>query len=117
LTLTGAAEDPTLRRRKSRLPPTRPSPLVDALYSLFPAWLMVTSLVGTVHGALFFLIVGRRPSSLFIYLLVAIVGASIVHSSGMVQAGSPPLSIGDVHLVGTSVAAWVALAVSRLIGL
>lgn len=82
-----------------------------------PIWLMITPLVGSINATLFFLIAGRRPASLGLYLVVAILAASAMHSVGLVAAGEPPFSIGDVHLISTSLAAWAALAISRLLGL
>ncbi len=89
----------------------------DAFTLGLPVWLMITPLVGTINATLFFLIAGRRPASLSLYLGIAIVAASAMHAAGLVDAGDPPFSLGDVQLVSTSLAAWVALMVSRSLGL
>ncbi len=89
---------------------------IDAITLGPPIWLMVTPLVGTINATLFFLIAGRRPGSLILYLAIAIIAASAMHMAGLVDAGDPPFSLGDVHLVWTSLAAWGALAISRLLG-
>jgi hypothetical protein len=91
--------------------------MADAVLGAIPVWLVITPLIGAVNGALFFLIVGRRPSSLFIYVPLATLAASLVQAANLVEAGGPPFSLGDVHLVVASLAAWVALAVTRAIGL
>ena len=89
---------------------------IDAITFGLPIWLMVTPLIGTINATLFFLIAVRRPGSLMLYLTVAIVAASSMHLAGLFDAGEPPFSIGDVHLLSTSLAAWGALAISRLLG-
>jgi len=91
-------------------------PFIDALLGLAPVWLVITPLVGVVNGTLFFLIVGRRPNSLLIYVTLAILAASVEQALGLVAADSPPFSLGDVHLIATTVAAWVALAIARAVG-
>ena len=60
---------------------------------LIPVWLIITPLIGVVNGALFFLIVGRRASSLPLYLVLAVAAASLVEASGLVPSGEPPFSL------------------------
>ncbi len=83
---------------------------------LIPVWLIITPLIGVVNGALFFFIVGRRASSLPLYLVLAVAAASLVQASGLVEAGEPPYSLGDVQLVAASLGAWLALVIARLLG-
>ncbi len=85
--------------------------------ALFPPWLLLTPLIGVIHGSLFFLIVGRRPGSLPVYLVLGVAAASMMQALQVVPPGAPPFSIGEIHLVVTSVATWVVLMVSRIAGL
>ena len=78
--------------------------------------MIITPLVGVVNGALFFLLVGPRPSSLGIYVPLAAIAASLPHAIGLTPTGSPPWTLGEVHLVAASVAAWSMLALMRLAG-
>ncbi len=93
------------------------APYLEGVLGAIPIWLLITPLVGAVNGALFFLIVGRRPSSLPLYVVLAALAASLFQATGVVRAGEPPLSLGDVHLVATTLAAWSALAATRAVGL
>ena len=93
------------------------SAVVEAVLGSVPIWLIITPLVGVINGAVFFLLVGRRPVSLFIYLALACLAASAVQALGIFEAGAPPFSLGDVQLVAVSVAAWLALAAARAVGL
>lgn len=90
--------------------------MLDPILALLPPWLMIVPLIGVVNGSLFFLIAGRRPSSLPVYLALGIAGASLIQALQVVEPGAPPFSLGEVHLVATSLAAWATLAVSRAIG-
>jgi len=91
--------------------------MIDPLLQLVPPWLVVVPLVGIINAALFFVIIGRRPGSLPLYLIVATVVATSVQALGLAQAGDPPLSIGDVNLVATSIGAWASLVLMRSVGL
>jgi hypothetical protein len=91
--------------------------MFDPLLALFPPWLLITPLLGVIHGSLFFLIVGRRPSSLPVYLVLGIAAASLMQTLQLVTPGSPPFSLGEIQLVVTSVATWGILMVSRIAGL
>ncbi len=93
------------------------SAAAEAVLGSVPIWLVITPLIGVVNGAVFFLLVGRRPRSLFIYLALACLAASCVQALGLVEGGAPPFSLGDVQLVAVSIAAWAALAAARAIGL
>ena len=42
--------------------------MLDPMLALLPPWLLITPLIGVIHGSLFFLVAGRRPSSLPVYL-------------------------------------------------
>ena len=89
---------------------------LETLVGSVPIWLVITALVGLVNGAMFFLLVGRRPRSLWIYLVVASLAASGVQALGLVEGGAPPFSLGDIQLVVVSAAAWVALVTARALG-
>lgn len=91
--------------------------MFDPILALLPPWLLIVPLIGAINGALFFLIVGRRPSSLPVYLALAVAAASLAQALQLVEPGAPPLSVGDVHLVATSMAAWAALVLTRALGL
>lgn len=90
--------------------------LVAAVGSV-PIWLIITPLVGVINACVFFLLAGRRPFSLFIYLPLASLTASIIQAAGVFEAGAVPYSLGDVHLVAASVTAWATLALARAAGL
>ena len=92
------------------------TPYLELLLGVVPVWLVITPLVGVMNGALFFLLAGRRPSSLPLYIVLASVAASLAQASGLVGANEPPYSLGDVHVVAASLAAWVTLAVARAAG-
>lgn len=91
--------------------------MFETLLAVLPPWIVIVPLVGAINGALFFLIVGRRPSSLPVYLALAVAAAAVAQAVGIVEPSGPPLSLGEVHLVATSGAAWATLMVSRAIGL
>ena len=91
--------------------------MFDPLLALFPPWLLITPLLGVIHGSLFFIIVGRRPGSLPVYLVLGVAAASLIQALELVPPGAPPFSIGEVHLVVTTVATWVILLISRITGL
>ena len=90
--------------------------VVEALIGSVPIWLVITPLVGVVNGAVFFLLVGRRPRSLFIYVVLACLAGPGVQARGMLEGGPPPFSVGDIQLVLVSVAAWIALVAARALG-
>jgi len=91
--------------------------MLDPMLSLLPPWLLLTPLIGVIHGSLFFLIVGRRPSSLPVYLAIGVAAATVAQVLQLVPPGPPPLSIGEIHLVATSVATWAVMVVGRVLGL
>jgi cellulose synthase/poly-beta-1,6-N-acetylglucosamine synthase-like glycosyltransferase len=91
--------------------------MFDPMLALFPPWLLITPLLGVIHGSLFFIIVGRRPSSLPVYLVLGIAAASLFQMLQLVPLGAPPFSLGEVQLVTTSVATWALLMASRIAGL
>ena len=78
-----------------------------------PAWLVITPLIGVVTGSLFFLVAGRRPASLFLYVVLAVITASAVQAAGIFQTGGPPFSLGDVNLLAPLIASWLALVMTR----
>jgi hypothetical protein len=89
----------------------------DAIMALLPPWLLITPLIGIIHGSLFFLLAGRRPSSLPVYLTIGVAAASLAQALQLVPPGPPPFSLGEVQLVVTSVATWAVMLASRLAGL
>jgi hypothetical protein len=91
--------------------------MFDPMLALLPPWLLITPLIGVIHGSLFFLIVGRRPSSLPVYLTIGVAAASVAQVLQLVPPGAPPFSLGEVHLVATSVATWIVMLASRIAGL
>jgi hypothetical protein len=91
--------------------------MLDPIMALLPPWLLITPLIGIIHGSLFFLIVGRRPSSLPVYLTIGVAAASLAQALQLMPPGDPPFSLGEVHLVATSVATWMVMLVSRIAGL
>jgi hypothetical protein len=91
--------------------------MLDPSLAILPPWLLITPLIGVIHGSLFFLIVGRRPTSLPVYLALGIAAASLAQALQVIPPGPPPFSLGEVHLVSTSVATWAVMMVSRVVGL
>ncbi|MFN8634651.1 MAG: hypothetical protein U0893_12405 [Chloroflexota bacterium] len=91
--------------------------MLDPSLAVLPPWLLITPLIGVIHGSLFFLIVGRRPSSLPVYLALGIAAASLAQAVQLVPPGPPPFSLGEVHLVAISVATWAVMVASRILGL
>jgi hypothetical protein len=89
--------------------------LIAALGTV-PIWLIITTLVGVINGSVFFLLAGRRPFSLFVYLPCACLAASIIQAAGVFEAGAVPFSLGDVQLVAASMTAWATLALARAAG-
>ena len=90
---------------------------MDPILALFPPWLLITPLIGIIHGSLFFLIVGHRPSSLPVYLTIGVAAASLAQALQIVPPGPPPFSVGEVHLVVTSVATWAVMVATRVLGI
>jgi hypothetical protein len=91
--------------------------MFDPMLALLPPWLIITPLIGVIHASLFFLIVGSRPSSLPVYLALGVAAASLAQALQLVPPGPPPFSIGEVHLVATSIATWAVMVASRVAGL
>ena len=91
--------------------------MFDPMLALLPPWLLITPLIGVIHGSLFFILAGRRPSSLPVYLALGIAAASLMQALQLVPPGAPPFSLGEVNLVATSVATWIVILVSRVAGL
>jgi hypothetical protein len=88
--------------------------MFDPILALLPPWLLITPLIGVIHGSLFFLVIGRRPSSLPVYLALGVAAASLTQALELVPPGAPPFSLGDVNLITTSVATWVVILISRV---
>jgi hypothetical protein len=91
--------------------------MFDSLLAAVPPWLVITPMIGLIHGSLLFIEVGRRPSSLPVYLALGFAAASLMQALELVPAGAPPFSLGEVNLVSTSVATWVVIVASRISGL
>ena len=91
--------------------------MFEPLLTLLPPWLVLTPLIGLIHGSLFFILLGRRPSSLPVYLALGVAAASLMQALELFPPGAAPYSLGDVNLVATSVATWVVILMSRIAGL
>jgi hypothetical protein len=91
--------------------------MMDVLIQLAPPWLVIVPLVGVINASLFFLIIGRRSISLPLYTIVAIGAAMGVQSLSFVKPGEPPLSLGEVNLVATTIGTWATLVLVRTVGL
>jgi hypothetical protein len=91
--------------------------MLESMIAMFPPWLMITPLIGVIHGSLFFLLLGRRASSLPVYLVLGIAAASLAQTLQLLPPGQPPFSLGEVHLVATSLATWGVMLAIRAIGL
>jgi len=91
--------------------------MFDPMLALLPPWLLITPLIGVIHGSLFFIVMGRRPSSLPVYLALGIAAASLMQALELVPPGAPPFSVGEVNLISTSIATWAVILVSRIAGL
>lgn len=87
------------------------------MLSLLPPWLLIAPLIGVINASLLFVIVGRRPTSLPVYVALGVAAASLAQALQLLPPGPPPFSIGEVHLVSTSVAAWGIVLGARAIGL
>ena len=75
--------------------------------------LVLAILVGTFHAALFVVVRGSGGGALPVIWLAAILGAW----AGDAIAGRlavDPLRIGDFHLVGASIVAWVGIGVGAV---
>ena len=59
--------------------------MLDPILALLPPWLLITPLIGLIHGSLFFIVVGRRPSSLPVYLALGIAAASLMQALELVK--------------------------------
>ena len=90
--------------------------MIDPILQLLPPWMVIAPLIGLINASLFFIIAGRRSAGLPLYVIVGIVAASMVQSFGVARPGEPPLSLGEVNLVATSIGAWVSLMLVRWIG-
>jgi hypothetical protein len=91
--------------------------MVESILAIFPPWLLITPLIGVIHGSLFFLMLGRRASSLPVYLVLGVAAASLAQALQLVPPGQPPFSLGEVHLVATSVATWCVMLGARAVGI
>jgi hypothetical protein len=83
--------------------------------SLNPA-LILAILTGVFHAALFVLIRGTAMGRLAIIVLAAILGAWAGDALAG-RLGFDVLMIGDFHLLGASVVAWIGIAVSSAVAI
>jgi hypothetical protein len=83
--------------------------------SLNPA-LILAILTGVFHAALFVLIRGTAMGRLAIIVLAAILGAWAGDALAG-RLGFDALMIGDFHLLGASVVAWIGIAVSSAVAI
>lgn len=91
--------------------------MLDSMLAILPPWLLITPLLGVIHGSLFFLVLGRRASSLPVYLVLGVAAASLAQALQLVPPGQPPFSLGEVHLVATAVATWAVMLAIRTVGI
>ncbi len=83
--------------------------------SVDPA-LILSVLVGVFHASLYVLIRGTAGGRLPILLAAAILGAWAGDALAD-RLGLNVLSIGDFHLVGASIVAWVGIGVSSAVAI
>jgi hypothetical protein len=83
--------------------------------SLNPA-LILAILVGLFHASLFVLIRGSAGGRLAIVILAAILGAWAGDALAA-RLGINVLMLGDFHLLGASIVAWVGIAISSAVAI
>jgi hypothetical protein len=83
--------------------------------SLNPA-LILAILVGLFHASLFVLIRGTAGGRLAIVILAAILGAWAGDALAG-RLGFNILMLGDFHLLGASIVAWVGIAISSAVAI
>ena len=83
--------------------------------SLNPA-LILAILVGLFHASLFVLIRGSAGGRLAIVILAAILGAWAGDALAG-RLGFNVLLLGDFHLLGASIVAWIGIAVSSAVAI
>jgi hypothetical protein len=83
--------------------------------SLNPA-LILAILVGLFHASLFVLIRGSAGGRLAIVILAAILGAWAGDALAA-RLGINILMLGDFHLLGASIVAWVGIAISSAVAI
>jgi hypothetical protein len=83
--------------------------------SLNPA-LILAILVGLFHASLFVLIRGSAGGRLAIVILAAILGAWAGDALAG-RLGFGVLMLGDFHLLGASIVAWVGIAISSAVAI
>lgn len=94
------------------------SNLLEELIALLPPWFTLTLLVGVASAALFHLLFGRHFRSLPVYLVLAVAAGTLGQLVGFALEPPPePFALGEVHLPAVAGAAWIALAVARLLAL
>ncbi|HEY3115732.1 MAG TPA: hypothetical protein VGK54_03240 [Chloroflexota bacterium] len=74
----------------------------------------MAAIVGVIHGSLFHLIFGHELSELSAGLGLGVVGGIV---GGALGSAIPPavLAIGEANLISTTILAWSALALGRLL--
>lgn len=83
--------------------------------SLNPA-LILAVLVGLFHASLFVLIRGTAGGRLAIVILAAILGAWAGDALAG-RLGFNILMLGDFHLLGASIVAWIGIAISSAVAI
>jgi hypothetical protein len=81
--------------------------------TLGPA-LVLALLVGILHVSIYVLIRGRAGQRVPILILGAFLGAWAGDALAA-RLGADPVRIGDFHLIGASVVAWVGIAVVAIV--
>jgi uncharacterized membrane protein YeaQ/YmgE (transglycosylase-associated protein family) len=59
----------------------------------------LTVIFGLLCGAIYYLLRGKTPRQLFLYLLVGTVGFTAGHIAGSFFLPSFPLTLGDLHIL------------------
>jgi hypothetical protein len=83
------------------------------ILGLVPPWVLLSALLGLMHGALFHLLFGNRLRQLPTAILMGIGGCM---AGGLLGTMIPPaiLEVGDTNLIATTAVAWLSLGIARL---
>ena len=91
--------------------------VVQLALSLLPPWLVLASLLGVINAAACFMLFGRHVSRVTWYALLGLFAASLGQVVTSALPVPNPLPIGDLNVLGASLAAWFVVLVARLWGL
>jgi len=76
-----------------------------------PAFIL-GSAVGSLWGAVFYLVFGKRMTDLVLYWFVGLIGFFVGHAIAD-AVGLHWLMLGQVHVMSGTLASWVAMFVAR----